>query len=496
MSDAVVMTDICKSFFGVRVLQDVNFTLKTGEIHALMGANGAGKSTLIKILSGAHRKDSGEILVNGQVVDIKNPVDAKTCGIQCIYQELSLAPDLSIADNIFLGQEKKKRGLVNQKYIEQEAARMMKELDLDVDVRTPIRKVGIGEKFFTEICRCLVGDAKVVILDEPTSAMTPREYQHFLKTIRTLRQRGISIIYISHHMEEIFEICDRITVLRDGKNVATSQISEITLQEVIHQMLGKEVISGRRFVENLDFTKKKVLLELDHVSTGKLKDLSFQLHEGEVLAVTGLLGAGKTELANVIFGEDKLLAGRICVDGREVSIRHPQDAMRCGIALVNEDRKGCGLLQDLSIKQNIAVSNLHQMKTALGLVDVKKEETLSREMTQQLRVKCTGVEQLVRYLSGGNQQKVVLSKWLLRDPKILILDEPTRGIDVGSKDEIYEMIARLAKQGMAILLLSSELAEVISMAHRILVLKDGQPRGELAGEGATQDEIMMIAVEE
>ncbi len=202
--------------------------------------------------------------------------------------------------------------------------------------------------------------------------MTPREYQHFLKTIRTLRQRGISIIYISHHMEEIFEICDRITVLRDGKNVATSQISEITLQEVIHQMLGKEVISGRRFVENRNFTGEKVLLELDHVTTGKLKDLSFQLHEGEVLAVTGLLGAGKTELANVIFGEDKLLAGRICVDGREVSIRHPQDAMRCGIALVNEDRKGCGLLQDLSIKQNIAVSNLHQMKTSLGLVDVKK----------------------------------------------------------------------------------------------------------------------------
>ena len=300
MTEAVRMENICKSFSGVKVLQDVNFTLEKGEIHALMGENGAGKSTLIKILSGAYTKDSGTIMVDGKEVDIKNPVDSKACGVQCIYQELSLAPDLSVANNIFLGQEKTKRHLVDQRGINAEASRMMEELDLHVDVKMPVSQMGIGERFFTEICRCLVGEAKIVILDEPTSAMTPKEYNHFLKTIRTLRERGISIIYISHHLDEVFEICDRVTILRDGKNVITSKISDLTMQDMIRHMIGKDVVSGRRIIEEKDFSNAPVLLEVDQVTTHKLKNVSLQLHAGEVLAVTGLLGAGKTELAEAV----------------------------------------------------------------------------------------------------------------------------------------------------------------------------------------------------
>lgn len=496
MAEAVRMENICKSFSGVKVLQNVNFSLEKGEIHALMGANGAGKSTLIKILSGAHTKDCGSIQVDGQEVDIQTPVDSKHHGIQCIYQELSLAPDLSVANNIFLGQEKMNGKLVDQKGINEEAARMMEELDLHMDVRLPVSQMGIGEKFFTEICRCLVGDAKVVILDEPTSAMTPREYNHFLKTIKTLRERDISIIYISHHLDEVFEICDRVTILRDGKNVLTSKISEITMPEMIRQMVGKDVVSGRRIVKERTFTNAPVLLEMDHVTTKKLKDVSFQLHAGEVLAVTGLLGAGKTELANALFGEDKLISGRILVDGEEKKIRHPQDAMDEGIALVNEDRKGKGLLQDFSIKQNISISNLKAMCKRSFFVDRKKEQDVGEEMVKKLQVKCAGVDQLVRYLSGGNQQKVVLAKWMVRNPRILILDEPTRGIDVGSKDEIYTMIASFAEQGMGVILLSSEMPEVISLAHRIIVLKDGEERGVLTGKDATQNEILLVATGE
>ncbi len=496
MADAVKMENICKSFSGVQVLKNVNFDLRKGEIHALMGANGAGKSTLIKILSGAHKKDSGTIIVDGKEVEIETPVDSKMCGIRCIYQELSLAPDLSIANNIFLGQERMRGKLVDQKTINQEAVRMMEDLDLHVNVRTPVGNLGIGERFFTEICRCLVGDAKIVILDEPTSAMTPKEYRHFLKTIKALREREISIIYISHHLDEIFDICDRVTVLRDGQNIATTDITDLTMQNLIYQMIGKDVVSGRRIVSEKETETAPVVLQLERVTTHKLKEVSLSLHAGEVLAVTGLLGAGKTELANTIFGEDKLNAGKILVNNQEVKISHPQDAMRLGIALVNEDRKGKGLLQDNSIKQNISLSNLEQMCHYGCFVDRKKETAVGKEIADKLSVKCTGIEQLVRYLSGGNQQKVVLAKWLLRKPRILILDEPTRGIDVGSKDEIYQMIASLAGQGIAILLLSSEIAEVLSLAHRILIMKDGEIRGERSGNGTTENEILMIAAGE
>ena len=493
MEAAVRMENICKSFSGVKVLQNVNFTLEKGEIHALIGANGAGKSTLIKILSGAYTMDSGSIFIDGKEVKITSPIDSKANGVQCIYQELSLAPDLSIADNIFLGQELMNSAFLDEKTMNREAAALMKELDLDVDVRTKVRDVGIGEKFFTEISRCLVSNARVVILDEPTSAMTPKEYSHFLKTIKTLRERGISIIYISHHLDEIFDICDRITILKDGQNVATSNIPDITMAEIIHQMLGKVVESGRRMITERDFSDEPVRLRLSHVTTRKVRDISFDLHKGEVLAVTGLLGAGKTELANAIFGEDRLISGQIEMDGTPLKIRHPAEAMKMGIALVNEDRKGKGLLQEFSIRNNISVSDLDIMSSKIGFVNQHKEARIADEMIEKLGVKCHSAGQPVKSLSGGNQQKVVLAKWLLRNPTVLLLDEPTRGIDVGSKDEIYERICRLSEQGISIILLSSELPEVLSLAHRIIILKDGEIKGEIAGRGATQNEILLIA---
>lgn len=496
MEYAVKMEHICKSFSGVKVLDDVNFYLRKGEIHALMGANGAGKSTLIKILSGAYSKDSGVIEIHGKPVEIQNPTDSKACGVQCIYQELSLAPDLSIADNIFLGQERMNGVMLDKRSILKEAQAMMEDLDLHTDVHTPVGDIGIGEKFFTEICRCLVGKASIVILDEPTSAMTPTEYNHFLKTIKILKSRGISIIYISHHLDEIFDICDRVTVLRDGKNIATTPISELTMQEMIHQMLGKNVVSGKRMVRERDFSGEPTVLKLDHVVTDKVKDISFSLRRGEILGITGLLGAGKTELANVLFGEDRLLSGSISVDGGVKNIRHPQDAMDAGLALVNEDRKGKGLFQDFTIKQNISISNLSQMMKRNVVVDRAKEKTVGAEWAEKLRVKCVSSEQVVRYLSGGNQQKVVLAKWLYRTPTVLILDEPTRGIDIGSKDEIYSMISDLSEQGMSILVLSSEIPEVLSLSHRILVLRSGHIAGELEGKTATQDKILMIAAGE
>ena len=496
MEYAVRMDTICKSFSGVKVLDNVDFKLEMGAIHAIVGENGAGKSTLTKILSGAYTKDSGLIYINDKLVEITNPSDAKRNGIQCIYQELSLAPNLSIADNIFLGQELTKNGFVKQKQINKEAQKMMDDLNVRIDVRKEVSRAGIGEQFFTEICRCMVGNAKIVIMDEPTSAMTPSEYNHFLITIKLLRQKGISIIYISHRLDEIFEICDYVTVLRDGKVVSSSSTKEITLHDMIKDMIGKEITGHLKRIESRDFSNAKVLLNLDNISTHKLKNVSLTLREGEVVGVTGLLGAGKTELSNALFGIDKLTGGKIYIDGREVEFNHPNDSIKAGLALVPEDRKGKGLFQEFTVKSNISVTNLGVLEKAKLFVDKRKENQFAKDMVANFGVKCTSTGQFVRFLSGGNQQKVVLAKWIAKQPEILLLDEPTRGIDVGSKEEIYEMIKRLASQGMGVLLLSSEIPEVIALSNRIVVLHAGEVKGELSGEKATQKDILLVATGE
>lgn len=451
MDYAVKMEHIYKSFSGVKVLDDIHFELKKGEIHALMGANGAGKSTLIKILSGAHRKDSGAILIDGKEVDIQSPLDSKQQGVQCIYQELSLAPHLSVANNIFLGMEKTQKGLVKQAEINRLAQEMMVNLNLDIDVRTMVGELGIGAKFFTEICRCMVSNARIVIMDEPTSAMTPVEYQHFLKTIRLLRTKGISIIYISHRINEIFEICDRITVLSDGKNQITCPVQDITMQEMITQMVGKDASGYLKKEASVLKQGAPVVLSAKEITNSKLHSISFELRQGEILGVTGLLGAGKTELARVLFGADRIQSGEIYLGEQKYSFRHPVEAMEAGIGLVTEDRKQAGLFLDFPIKENMSIVNLERLSRFKWFVSRRKEFRFAQKGIEEFRVKCASAGQVIGYLSGGNQQKVILSKWIARKPRLLLLDEPTRGIDVGSKEEIYALIRRLAAEGMSLI---------------------------------------------
>lgn len=496
MDYAVKMEHICKSFSGVKVLQDVDFELRSGEIHALMGSNGAGKSTLIKILSGAHKKDSGKIFVEGKEADIQSPPDSKNLGIQCIYQELSLVPHLSVANNIFLGMEKTSKGLVCQAEINRMAQEMMDNLNLDINVKTMVGRLGIGAQFFTEICRCMVGNARIVIMDEPTSAMTPVEYQHFLKTIRLLRTKGISIIYISHRLDEIFEICDRITILKDGKNRTTCPVKDITMQEMITQMVGKDASGYLRRESTGMKQDAPVVLEARDITNSKLHNISFELRKGEILGVTGLLGAGKTELAQVLFGADRLNSGKMILNGRECRFRHPIHAMEAGIGLVTEDRKREGLFHDFSIKENISIVNLNSLSRLKWFVSRRKEARFAEEKVKELQVKCTSAGQLIRYLSGGNQQKVILSKWIARKPQVLLLDEPTRGIDVGSKEEIYTLIRQLAAGGTGLMVFSSEMPEVIALADRILVLHDGNIKGEINAQEATQESILLMVAED
>ena len=488
---AIKMEHIHKGFSGVPVLKDVDFELKEGEIHALLGENGAGKSTLIKILSGAHEKDSGVVKVFGEEKEIHNPQDAHALGIQCIYQELSLVPHLSVADNIFLGRELGKKMWVNEKETYRKAREMLDMLSLDFDVKRQVRTLGIGAQFFTEICRCLLGNARIVILDEPTSAMTPIEYDYFLRAIKKLREQHISVIYISHRLDEIKDICDRVTILRDGKNVRTAEVSDISIPEIIREMVGKDASGYLQRQEGVDLTNAPVVMKLEHVSSSHIEDISFELKAGEILGVTGLLGAGKTELANVIFGVDKKTDGTITVEGKEVNFKNPLQAMNAGIGLVPEDRKQTGLFQEFDIKSNIAIVNLNQMRKMRFLVRRSKEKSLAEECVRNLNVKCHSVNQKMKHLSGGNQQKAVLSKWIARNPRILLLDEPTRGIDVGSKEEIYNLIHKLAHSGMAVMVLSSEMPEVLALSDRILILHDRKMKGEMPGEEADQEKILM-----
>ena len=489
---AIEMQHIQKSFSGVPVLKDVDFQLEEGEIHALLGENGAGKSTLIKILSGAHEKDAGTVKIFGREVKIHNPQDAHELGIQCIYQELSLVPHLSVADNIFLGREIGSNLWINERSTYTKAKEMMDMLNLDIDVKKQVRQLGIGAQFFTEICRCLLGNARIVIMDEPTSAMTPIEYEYFLRTIKKLREQKISVIYISHRLDEIKDICDRVTILRNGKSIVTSKVSDISIPEIIKQMVGKDASGYLTRQAGNDLTNAPVMLELDYVTSASFPiGISLKLRAGEILGVTGLLGAGKTELSRIIFGVDKVLSGEMKVDGKKCRFKTPLDAMNARIGLVPEDRKQTGLFQRFDIKSNVAIVNLDQIQLLRNLVNRRAEKALAEKCIKNMNVKCSGATQKLIHLSGGNQQKVVLAKWIERKPKILLLDEPTRGIDVGSKEEIYNLIHELAKEGMAIMVFSSEMPEVLALSDRIIILHNREYKGEINGDGATQEQILL-----
>jgi ribose transport system ATP-binding protein len=503
------MTGIRKEFPGVVALDDVNLTLHAGEVHMLLGENGAGKSTLIKILSGAYRKDAGEIRIDGRVVDIHSPRDALALGIRVIYQELNLVPQLSVAENIFLGAAPTRGpGFIDWRALTGAASRLLAELGLDLDAGTPVSRLSLAQRQLVEIAKALGGTgsrlpapgsrlpapgsrpASIMVMDEPTSALTSREVDQLFALIGTLVQRGVAVAYITHRLDEVYRIGTRVTVLRDGRHVATSLLSEVTVGALVRQMANRDLTE--------QFPKQRVvpgaeLLRVEGLGrTGALHDISFSVRAGEVVGIAGLLGAGRSELARVLAGADRADAGRIVCGNDEVRFTHPADAIREGIGLLPEDRKAEGLVAGLTVARNIALP--HGRKLARGGFLPRGSETaLADPVMKTLRVKATPLQQ-VRVLSGGNQQKVVLGKWLAGDARIFIFDEPTRGVDVGAKVEIYHLMNQLTAAGAGIIMISSELPELLGMSDRILVMKGGRITATFEAAAATQEEILSAAL--
>lgn len=493
MSDYLLeMKEISKSFPGVKVLDGVQLNLKRGEVLALMGENGAGKSTLMKILGGIYQRDGGTIVVKGQTQENMTPDIAAKRGIAIIHQELNLIPHLSIMENIFLGREFTygKSGFVNWSRMRTEAKRWLEQLAIDLDPATPVGELSVGQQQMIEIVKALSMQADILVLDEPTAALTNREIAALFDVIAALKRKGVGMIYISHRMEEIFQISDRITVLRDGRYVGTVRTAETSLDELVKMMVGREITDRFPKVEVMPGEER---LRVENLTVrGKLSGISFSVRSGEIVGVAGLMGAGRTEMAKALFGAEKMDGGAIFVDGKPVRISQPIDAIRAGIALVTEDRKEEGLVLPLSVRENIALPNLAKL-SSLGVMNRRAEQALSDETIRRLLIKTAGGEQAAGSLSGGNQQKVVIGKWLATQPKILILDEPTRGVDIGAKKEIYDIMNRLAQEGVAILMISSELPEVLGMSDRVLVMHEGRITGSFSRAEATQELIMHAA---
>lgn len=488
----IEMTGISKAFNGNTVLNNVEFEIAPGEIHALMGENGAGKSTLMKILTGIYTRDSGEIKVKGNPVEFKNPKEAEQAGIAVIHQELNILPDLTVAENLFLGNEKTfgKSGILKTKAMNKAAKEVLLNLGLDIDVRTTARNLSVGKQQIIEIAKAISTNAEVIIMDEPTAALTDREIETLFETIRALQAKGVSFVYISHRMEEIFAICDRITILRDGSYIGVRNIKETTFDEIVQMMVGRQL--GGRFPERASKIGDVKLVANNLTRKGYFEDISFELKKGEVLGIAGLMGAGRTEVVQSLFGYKKLDSGELILDGKPVKINKPLDAIKLGFGFVTEDRKSEGLILDFSVKENLGITNFHKISKS-GVVNNQKEKSLYETMVKRLGVRTSGPDQTVKSLSGGNQQKIVIAKWLGIEPDILILDEPTRGVDVGAKKEIYSIINTLAENGVSIIMVSSELPEIIGMVDRVLVMHEGKLTGEIDKKEMTQERIMHYA---
>ncbi|MGX4670546.1 sugar ABC transporter ATP-binding protein [Cerasibacillus sp. JNUCC 74] len=489
----IVMKDISKSFSGNQVLRQVDFRIKRGEIHALMGENGAGKSTLVKILTGIYQKDEGEIFLEGEKITFTNPKEAEEKGISMIHQELNIIPQLSVMENMFLGKEITygKTGILNKQEMKQRTKESLAKLGVEsISPEDIAGNLSVGQQQMIEIARTLATNAELLVMDEPTAALTDREIERFFNVIKKLKAEGVSIIYISHRMEEIFEICDRITVLRDGEYIGTEKIADTSFQAIVKMMVGREI--GERYptrsnsIGNTVFEAKA--LACDNI----VNDVSFFVKQGEILGVAGLMGAGRSELMEAIFGFRKLTKGTIYINGKKVDIKHPNDAVKAGIGFITEDRKSKGLVIDASIKENIALTNLKTLSKK-GVIYKRKERDLVKRLMEKLKVRATSEEQIVKSLSGGNQQKVVLAKWLGIRPKILILDEPTRGVDIGAKKEIYTIINELSKNGVAIIMVSSELPEVLGVSDRVMVMHEGKITAFFDRTEVDQEKIMMAA---
>lgn len=491
-SPLLAMHGISKRFPGVVALADVDFDVHPGEVHALVGENGAGKSTLMKIVAGVYTRDEGEVFLKGRSVAFTTPRQAQAAGITTIYQELNLIPQLSITENIFLGSELTRGGgaLLDWPEMHEQARLLLSKLHLNVDPRRPVGMLGVAQQQMVEVAKALHHRSDLIIMDEPTSALSVREIADLFAIIEELKASGVSIVYISHHLEENFEISDRVTVLRDGRHVTTSPTDTLNLDMLIRLMVGRDL--SEKFPKEI-IPRGAEVLRVEGLNQGnRLRDISFTAYAGEVLGIAGLVGAGRTELVRALFGADSIDSGVIYVDGKPVTIHSPRDAIRHGIALLTEDRKQQGLFLKMTMRDNITMAVLRTLNKG-PFTNRPKESALASQYIDAIAIKTAGQNQIVMNLSGGNQQKVVLSKWLATAPRVLIFDEPTRGIDVGAKVEIYRQINDLARQGVAILMVSSELPEILGMSDRVMVISGGRVAGMMSREDATEEKIMEYA---
>ena len=490
--ELVRMSGIMKEFPGVRALDDVKLELYSGEVLALLGENGAGKSTLMKILSGVYQRDDGEIVLFGKKIQNWDANHAKEAGVAIIHQELNMCTHLSVAENIFLGRELVKNGRLDNERMHEETKKILHRLNIDIDPRTQVGDLAVSRQQMVEIAKALSQNARVLIMDEPTSALTSKEIDELFKIIHQLKEDGIGIIYISHRLEELQHIVDRVIIMRDGKYITQMPYDVNRMDEIIANMVGHEI---KEKFPHVDCTRGKKILEVRHLSAGRqVRDVNLELYEGEIVGIAGLMGAGRTETTRAIFGVDSKEEGAIFIDGKEVKIHCPADAIRAGLVLASEDRKKDGLCTRLSISDNIALPNLDMLcKGLFGTVDRKKEKEMVDHSAKALKIRMSGAQVDAGSLSGGNQQKVVVAKWLARNSRVVIFDEPTRGIDVAAKVEIYNLMNQLKQNGIGVMFVSSEMPEVLGMSDRILVMCDGRITGEFNASEATQDKILTSA---
>ena len=488
----IEMKGINKSFGSNQVLKDAGFVLENGEVHALMGENGAGKSTLMKILTGVYTRDAGTVIVDGKEVVYKSPQEAEKAGIVFIYQELNVLFDLTVEENLFMGKEiTKKFGICDKKAMRKKAQEAMDKMGVKIPINAVMSDLSVGQQQMVEICKALMVDAKVLIMDEPTAALTQSETEGLFKLIKSLRKKGVSIVYISHRMEEIFELCDRITILRDGTYVGTEKIKDINMDDIVRMMIGREI--GERYPKRDGIEIGKEIIRVEGLTKGKtFKDVNFSVKAGEVLGVSGLMGAGRTEIMKAIFGNLSYDSGKVFIEGKEMKIRSVRDAIEAGIGFITEDRKTEGLLLEKSIAENIELANLGKVSNK-SVLSKKKGAELVKKGIDEFHIKCFGPQHECANLSDGNQQKVVFAKWVYTDPKVLIMDEPTRGVDIGAKKEIYSVINDLAAKGVAIIMVSSELPEVLGMSDRIMVVHEGKVTGIIDAAEADQEKVMTLA---
>ncbi len=485
------MKGIGKTFPGVKALEGVNLTVREGQVLALLGENGAGKSTLIKILSGAYTRDEGEILFDGRPADIKAPADAEQLGISTIYQEFNLAPNMTIAENIFLGHLPARAGRVDWARVKQRSRELLDSLEVDLPVDALTGSLSVAQQQMVEIAKALNRNTRILVMDEPSAVLGEKDIENLFAVVRKLQATGIGIIYISHRLREIFELADEVTVLKDGRYIDTRQVADVTMDELVRLMIGRDLedVYPKRNGE-----AGEVVLEVSHLAQAHLaRDVSFQLRAGEIIGFAGITGSGRTEVARVIFGADRATAGEMTLLGAPYRPRSPRDAINHGVALVSEDRKRQGLLLKLQVYFNTTVSGLDRL-TTFGVLRLKDELSLVRKWITSLRIKTPSPQFPVVNMSGGNQQKVILARWLSLGIKVFIMDEPTRGIDVGSKSEIYQIMADLAEQGVAIIMISSELPEVLGMSDRVMVMREGRMVKELTRAEATEEKVMLYAV--